>query len=201
MISSFRHPNFISGVQPTIDVPPPATVLGLISAVCGRIVTLEEVKFGYVFFYFGKGMDTELIYELTVKSKLKAKSNVIRREFLFRPELYIYVDRIDFRRFFRKPEFPVLLGRTQELAKVEEIGEVELFKKASVRLGHCVLPFGFGNIPGSVISSPLYFSYEPGRARIGMKVQPFIVVHKFVNCDKPIWYDEEKNWGVFIYGN
>ena len=202
IISSFRNPSLISGVQPTLDVPPPSTIIGLISSICGRILTTDDVKFGYVFFHSGKGADTELIYELSVKSRLKAKSNVIRREFLFKPELYLYIDRIDFEKYFRRPEFPVLLGRSQELAKIESVETIELLMKSPVRLGHTVLPFGFKGVPGPLIAAPIYFRYEPGAERRGVKVQPLVVVREFVNyTDKPVWYDKEKNWGVFMYGS
>ncbi len=49
----------------------------------------EDLSVGYVFTYQGKAVDLETIYEL---SGLKGKSNVIKREFLVNPELYLYLD-------------------------------------------------------------------------------------------------------------
>jgi CRISPR-associated protein Cas5t len=49
VVSSFRNPFFVSGAQPTLEVPPPSTILGIISAVAGRIVRPDEISFGYVF--------------------------------------------------------------------------------------------------------------------------------------------------------
>jgi len=201
IISSFRNPNFVSGVQPTLEVPPPSTVLGLISSACGKIVTPDEVKFGYVFLYESKGQDLELIYELTLKRKYEAKSNVVLREFLTFPELYIYILNSKFERYFLYPEFPLVLGRTQELAKVEEIKKVVLEKSKPVRFGHTVVPFDFKGVGGVLLSLPLYFEYDFERPRVGRQRRPFIIVNKFIQYShQPIFYDKEKNWGVYFYG-
>lgn len=201
IISSFRNPNFVSGVQPTLEVPPPSTVLGLISSACGKIVTPDEVKFGYVFLYESKGQDLELIYELTLKRKYEAKSNVVLREFLTFPELYIYILNSEFERYFLYPEFPLVLGRTQELAKVEEIKKVVLEKSKPVRFGHTVVPFDFKGVGGVLLSLPLYFEYDFERPRVGRQRRPFIIVNKFIQYShQPIFYDKEKNWGVYFYG-
>ena len=40
--SSFRYPNIISGFQPTLEVPPLSTVLGLINAAAGRYLEYNE---------------------------------------------------------------------------------------------------------------------------------------------------------------
>mgnify|MGYP001773227946 CR=1 FL=1 len=201
IVSSFRHHLFIAGVQPTLEVPPPSTVLGVISSVAGRIVKPGEICFGYVFLYRDKSEDLELIYELSLKKKFEAKSNVIKREFLTFPELYLYTTNFELERFFKSPEFPVLLGRTQELAKIDEIKTIELVKSSPVRFGHTVVPFDFKGVAGPLVSMPLYFDYSPYEPRKGRKIQPFIIVKRFINYTlQPLWFDEEKNWGIYFYG-
>lgn len=201
VISSFRDPKFVSGVQPTLEVPPPSTVLGLLSSARGEIVKPSDVKFGYVFLYKDKGRDVELIYELTSKERYKAKSNVVVREFLTFPELYIYVDDLAFERYFRFPEFPLLLGRTQELVKVEEVKKVKLEKTSPVMFGHTIVPFNFKGVAGPLVTLPLYFEYDLEKPRIRRQIQPFIIVKKFIKYShQPMFYDEEKNWGVYLYG-
>jgi len=204
IIASFRDPNFISGAQPTLDVIPPSTVLGLISSACGKIITPDEVKFGYVFLYEGKGKDVELIYQLRhpLKGSVEAKSNVVLREFLTFPELYIYIADLDFERYFYAPEFPLLIGRTQELAKVEEIKKIVLEKTSPVRFGHTIVPIDFKGVAGALISLPLYFEYNPTKPRTGRKRQPFIIISEFLNYShQPLFYDKEKNWGIYFYGD
>jgi CRISPR-associated protein Cas5t len=201
VVSSFRNPFFISGAQPTLEVPPPSTILGIISAVAGRIVRPDEMSFGYVFLYKDKGEDLELIYELSLKEKFKAKSNVIRRDFLTFPELYLYVTNVEYEGYFRKPSFPILLGRTQELAKIEKIEKVTLVKKSPVRFGKTIVPIDFKGVSGAIVALPLYFDYSPQGVRKAMMIQPFVVLIRFINYERqPLWFDEEKNWGVYLYG-
>jgi CRISPR-associated protein Cas5t len=85
--ASFRYPGFISGFQPTLPVPPISTIYGLISAARGELTVPEDVSIGYVFDFESKTVDLETIYELS--PGLSAKSNVVRREFLYNPELYL----------------------------------------------------------------------------------------------------------------
>ncbi len=201
VVSSFRNPFFVSGAQPTLEVPPPSTILGIISAVAGRIVRPDEMSVGYVFLYKDKGEDLELIYELSLKEKFKAKSNVIRRDFLTFPELYLYVTNVEYEGYFRKPSFPILLGRTQELAKIEKIEKVTLVKKSPVRFGKTIVPIDFKGVSGAIVALPLYFDYSPQGVRKAMMIQPFVVLSRFINYERqPLWFDEEKNWGVYLYG-
>jgi len=201
IVSSFRNPFFISGVQPTLEVPPPSTILGIISSAVGKIVTPDQICFGYVFLHDGKGDDLELVYELSLKKKFEAKSNVIKREFLTFPELYLYTTNLEFESFFKSPKFPLLLGRTQELAKIDEIKFVELVKTSPVRFGRTVVPLGFKGVAGPLVSMPLYFDYSPLEPRKGRKIQPFVILKNFITYKiQPLWFDEEKNWGVYFYG-
>ena len=199
--SSFRSPFFISGAQPTLEVPPPSTILGVISAVVGKIVKPSEICFGYVFLHKGKGEDVELIYELSLKVKFEAKSNVVKREFLTLPELYLYISNVDFEVYFKRPEFPILLGRTQELAKIEEIKRIEIEKSSPVRFGRTIVPFNFKGVAGPIIALPMYFDYSPNGARRGKDIQPFVILNRFINYEiEPLWFDQEKNWGIYFYG-
>ena len=51
--SSFRYPNLISGFQPTLEVPPLSTILGLINAAAGDYVEFQNLEIGY-YAGFGK---------------------------------------------------------------------------------------------------------------------------------------------------
>jgi len=90
--ASFRYPGFISGFQPTLPVPPLSTVYGLISAAKGELVGPDDVSIGYVFESQSKAIDLEAIYELS--PGLTAKSNVVKREFLFDAEMYFIGHRL-----------------------------------------------------------------------------------------------------------
>ena len=88
--ASFRYPNLISGYQPTLDVPPISTVLGLINAASGKYIEHSDLAIGYYFEYGAKAIDLETIYQVELKTTKTGaypsnltKSNVINREFLF----------------------------------------------------------------------------------------------------------------------
>ena len=138
--ASFRYPAFISGFQPTLPVPPLSTIYGLLSAAKGELVTPDETNVGFVFDYDAKAVDLETIYEL--KGLKGNKSNVAKREFLFNPSLYLYADDLEFKKYFKNPAYPILLGRSSDLAIISEIKEIEMEKKNNVKLGKTILPFG-----------------------------------------------------------
>ncbi len=192
-VTSFRYPAFISGFQPTLPVPPLSTIYRIISAK-GDIVTPEDLSVGYVFTYQGKAVDLETIYEL---SGLKGKSNVIKREFLVNPELYLYLDNLDYQDYFKKPHYPLLMGRSTNLATISEIKEIELEKHTNVKLGKTILPLGLNGAFGTIQALPTHFTDTIPRKAVGTK--PFILMDQFFHYPDECHYDKEKEWGVWFH--
>ena len=107
--ASFRYPNIISGVQPTLEVPPLSTVLGLMNAAAGRYLEHKALSIGYFFKYESSGEDLETIYQYKAVKDSKTKqfkkdqygnfivanknitSNIVLRHFLFNTQLSIYL--------------------------------------------------------------------------------------------------------------
>ena len=195
--ASFRYPTFISGFQPTLPVPPLSTIYGLLSAVKGELVTPEDTNVGFVFESEAKSVDLETIYEL--KGLKGNKSNVAKREFLYNPRLYLYIDNLDFKELFKRPAYPVLLGRSSDLAFIKEINEVNMDMKTDVSLGKTILPFGVKGAFGVIQALPTHFSDEIPRRAMGTK--PFILMNQFYTYSDECYYDEELDWGVWIHGN
>ncbi|MCS7070041.1 MAG: CRISPR-associated protein Cas5, partial [Anaerolinea sp.] len=48
-VTSFRHPHFIHGVQPTYDMPPPATIYGHVCSALGDQVDPGSFRFALRF--------------------------------------------------------------------------------------------------------------------------------------------------------
>jgi len=170
--ASFRYPNLISGFQPTLEVPPPSTILGLLNAAAGDYIEHKNLQIGYCFQYAGRGVDLETIYQIDSNSAGKpsnnAKSNVIRREFLFENQLRIYFTDERLASYFYEPAFAILLGRINDLASVQRLGKTRLIKieNASKILGQ-VIPF-FGNrLPGQIQALPTYFTNTIPRKNLG----------------------------------
>jgi len=193
-VTSFRYPTFISGFQPTLPVPPLSTIYGLISAAKGEIVTPEDLSVGYIFKHSGKAVDLETIYEL---SGLKCKSNVMKREFLVDPEIYIYLDDPDYKKYFEHPHYPMLLGRSTDLVNITEIKEIELEKKTNVKLGKTILPFGLNGAYGTIQALPTHFTDTIPRKAAGTK--PFVLMHQFFEYSEECLYDEEMDWGIWLH--
>ena len=193
--ASFRYPAFISGFQTTLPVPPLSTIYGLLSAAKGELVTPDETNVGFVFDYDAKAVDLETIYEL--KGLKGNKSNVAKREFLFNPSLYLYTDDLEFKKYFKNPAYPILLGRSSDLAIISEIKEIEMEKKNNVKLGKTILPFGIEGAFGIIQALPTHFSDSIPRKAIGTK--PYLLMNQFFDYSGDCYFDSELNWGVWIH--
>lgn len=198
--ASFRPPTFQAGYQPTLPVPPPSTIQGLLSAAKGEVISFSDLDFfGYVFLSGGFGIDLERIYPTG-----KPETEVIKREVLFDNELYLYLPK-NWESYFKKPKYQLLMGRSCDLATVQEIKKMELKEKEGVPVGGTVVPINTG-IPGIVQALPVEFDYtsSPREAKI---VRPFIILPfpKTMGLKKrqiyrgKLLYDPELDIGVWLY--
>lgn len=198
--ASFRYPTFQSGYQPTLPVPPLSTIQGILSAAKGEIVSFSKISFvGYVFESEGKGLDLERIYALG-----KPETDVLKREILFDNTLYLYLPS-DWKTYFRKPKFQLLLGRSSDIATIESIREIELEERYNVPVGGTIVPVNSG-LPGIIHALPIEFDYStiPRKAKA---VKPFVVLpfprnnaqKKRQTFNKEIFYDPELGIGVWLY--
>lgn len=193
-VTSFRYPAFISGFQPSLPVPPLSTIYGLISAAKGELITPEDLSVGYIFTHRGKAVDLETIYEL---SGLKGKSNVIKREFLVDPKLYLYLDDPSYGKYFKNPHYPLLLGRSTDLVTVSQIKQVNLDERSNVQLGKTILPLGTEGAYGTIQALPTHFTDTIPRKATGTK--PFIMMNQFFDYTQECSYDEEMEWGIWFH--
>lgn len=179
--ASFRYPNIISGYQPTLDVPPVSTVLGLLNACAGHYMEYKSLDIGYYFSYKAKGKDLETIYQVEYDKgapKKQVKSNVLTREFLYDCTLYIYVKDMELASLFKAPVFQILLGRSGDLATIEEIYQKELpVIDGAENVKGQVVPFIGNYLPGTIQALPQYFTNTIPRENIGTK--PYSVI----GCD------------------
>jgi CRISPR-associated protein Cas5t len=179
--ASFRYPNLISGFQPTLEVPPLSTILGLINAAAGQYMDYKHLEIGYYFQFQGKAVDLETIYQIEGnkgKATNNAKSNVIRREFLFDNFLRIYTTNKEVAECFQEPIFPLLLGRMNDLATIEKKGvneiELESIENADKICGQ-LIPLSGNFLPGVVQALPVYFTDDIPRNNLG--TAPFSVIN------------------------
>jgi CRISPR-associated protein Cas5t len=176
--ASFRYPNLISGMQPTLEVPPISTVLGLINAAAGQYLKYNDLQLGYYFEYEMEGEDLETIYQISSKDGRptnNAKSNIIYRQFLFNNFLRIYTSDEGIAKYLSQPYYQLVLGRMNDLATVETIStkeQLQMINGASEIRGQ-VIPFRF-HLPGQIQALPQYFTDEFPRKNIG--TEPFSII-------------------------
>lgn len=202
---SFRYPNLISGFQPTLHVPPVSTVLGLLNAAAGRYLPHEHLEIGYVFDFAGQAVDVETIWmvagvkrknargEDMVVASNNVKSNPVRREFLYEGRLTLYLFDEELANCFRQPSYQLLLGRSGDLATVDEIRAVTLHPvtgKAWLR-GQLV-PLQPHFLPGQIQALPQYFTNTLPRQNLGTQAYSVLSPREaMVEAAVPAWYDAE----------
>jgi CRISPR-associated protein Cas5t len=198
--ASFRYPTFQSGYQPTLPIPPLSTIQGILSAARGEITSFSEVSFvGYVFLSEGEGEDLERIYALS-----KPETDVIRRKVLFNNTLYLFLPD-EWGEYFKKPRFQLLLGRSSDIATVEEIKKVKLEEKTDIPVGGTVVPITSG-LPGLVHALPIEFDYSTIPRKV-KSVKAFTILPFPKNAaqkrrqiyEGKLPYDSELGIGVWLY--
>ncbi len=154
-ITSFRHPFFVVGAQPSFDIPPPSTVHGHCASALGQWPDPQAFFFGIHFTFRSKVRDLEhqhIATALGAKAKTMVDTDAgptratteitvqpVVREMLFDATMTLYLDPA-VGQGFRAPVFPVTLGRSQDLAEVIEVTDVTLERPIRARIEHTLLP-------------------------------------------------------------
>lgn len=152
-VTSFRHPFFVTGRQPSFAMPPPSTVHGHCASALGDWPDPSSFYFGIHFSYRARATDLEHQHlALGMRSKVMVPSpsgearasteirvQPVLRDFLFGCCLTLYLPP-ELGPAFREPVFPVVLGRSQDLAEVVSVEEVDLSRPGRARLEHTLLP-------------------------------------------------------------
>lgn len=179
--SSFRYPNIISGYQPTLLVPPISTILGMINACAGQYLDFSNESIGYYFENKGKGIDLETIYQININDKTGTigntveKTNVIHREFLYDCRLFIYLTNSKFIKYFKTPFFPIMLGRSNDLASICDISKCSLEKKHNAdHIRGQIVPISEKVFCGTIQALPQYFTNTLPRQNLGMQAYSII---------------------------
>lgn len=148
--TSFRYPHFMLGVQPSFPLPPPATIYGHICSTLGEWIDPQGVAFAYHFTTAGEGDDVEHIHVLsaatgklpgtTIPKVLEGNVNPFSRRILLHPRMVLYLNQPDWFPAFRAPRYPVVLGRSQDLACYTSVDVIDLEQRDQVYFEHTLLP-------------------------------------------------------------
>jgi CRISPR-associated protein Cas5t len=191
-IMSFRYPNFMIGVQPTYEMPPPATIYGHLCSALGEWVSPAGIQFAYRFTYERKLEDLEHVHVLHAAggklpgTKLpkvqEGNINPFRRQLLFQPRLTLYVNRPEWESAFRSPRYAVALGRSQDLCTYVDVQVMELVPGSEAYFEHTLIPFEYPlKMPQGVVTTmPRFLDYENNRRPVFGR---YIVLQSRVQSD------------------
>lgn len=179
LTTSFRYPFFVVGRQPTYDMPPPATIYGHICSAAGELLDPRSLSFAYCFTYAARASDLEHIHMVgpaggtmtrpgateRLPKVMEGAVNPLSRDFFFQPRLTLYVAPPELERSFRSPRYPVVLGRSQDLAGYESVAVIELERASRAYYEHTLLPVTLGTVAQGIgITMPRFMDPERGRA-------------------------------------
>lgn len=179
--AAFRLPLIYSGTALTAPVPPYSTLLGFIGNLAAREIAPDETRIGYVFKSAGTAYDLETTrrLELDKNGRLKSKRvpGIAKRQFHIRPELDLYLDNLSFREFFEQSQNAACLGRSQDVAWVKSIAEVEAESCAEGVVRGTLIPFPQSGANGQILNLPDYFhNNERGYTRRIGRMAKFLAV-------------------------
>jgi CRISPR-associated protein Cas5t len=201
LTTSFRYPHFMIGVQPTYEMPPPATLYGHIASALGYWFDPRGVRFAVRFTYRAKQTDIETTYFLkAVGGKmpnaknhpkvLEGNPNPLKRELLFFPRMVLYLDRPDWLEAFRHPHYTVVLGRSQDLFTYRAVEIVELHPTERAYLEHTLLPYDYAKrtAAGQSVLMPAWLDHQRRRFPT---FERYVVLHRRVHSrDLLRWPDD-----------
>jgi CRISPR-associated protein Cas5t len=139
-------------------MPPPATIYGHICSAVGEWLRPSSLRFSYFFAPLAKGSDYEHVYQFSTGSgkrdkKLGCSQNLkgelvpVWRDFMLNPKLILYLDAPGYLEqlynCFRSPRYPVILGRSQDIAGYRKVEVVSLESASSGYFENTLLPWTF----------------------------------------------------------
>lgn len=158
--ATFRLPLIYSGTGLTAPMPPYSTLLGLIGNLAGRPIAPDETRIGYVFRSAGTSYDLETTRRLEMQKDGRLKTQpvpgIAKRQFHVRPILELYLDNLTLREAFESPANVPCMGRSQDLAWITKVEEVEAEPRGEGVVRGTLIPFPQPGATGIILPLPDY---------------------------------------------
>lgn len=182
-----RLPFIISGGPKggSVCMPTPSysLLLGIVGCCLGRVVTTNEVSFGFKYSFDSVAKDMEKRNRLENKmGKIRNHpdgSNPYLMEFHIAPKLTLWLNRLDWEQCFLNPIGTPSLGRSQDILKIETVRTIDVKPVSETTISGCMLPFNANlKVGGQLIQLAEAFqeNEEIGGGRIATKTGVFIAI-------------------------
>jgi len=205
--TSFRYPHFMHGVQPTFEMPPPATIYGHVCSALGSWFDPQGVEFAYHFTYVAQFDDVEHVHVVAgssgnlpgtkIPKALEGAINPFKRSVLFRPKLVLYLNKPEWEEAFRSPRYVVTLGRSQDLFSYTWVGVVELEEAGRAYFEHTLAPYSMAlrGAPGYVVLMPRFLDYANLRAPTFAR---YLVLRQRVHSEELLQFGRGFDQGPYV---
>ncbi len=205
--TSFRYPFFMQGVQPTFEMPPPATLYGHVASALGEWFDPVGALFGVHFTFARQAEDIEHTHILVpstgklpgsdLRKSMEGSANPFRRGVLFQPRLTLYLNHPEWAMFFKSPRYAVVLGRSQDLFTYTREDEVELERSDHGYVEHTLAPHTLGRWAGRgiVVLMPRFLDYHHSRRPTFEK---YLVFHARIHSRDFLQYTGEEPLGFWV---
>ena len=145
--ASFRHPLTLTGMQVSTPVPPFSTLLGIVGACAGRVITPQDTRIGFEFRATGTDREIERTNRLQLKDNVliphRKGQSIMYRQVHFNPTLDLYVTNTELKSAFESPVSTPCLGRSQDIARIDFVKNIELKPVEEGDIGPTLLPQPF----------------------------------------------------------
>jgi CRISPR-associated protein Cas5t len=167
----FKHPLTISGTQISLPCPPYSTLLGMLSAIAGRVIQPSDTRIGFEFYCSSRDIEIERTDRLAltrgILSQHKDGQGIIKRYIYFRPELDLYVTNLELEQAFLSPVSTPSFGRSQDIAWIKKVERVSLKETSSGKIGPTLIPEVKMNLPSLLVRCPEWFDNSvEGKTRL-----------------------------------
>lgn len=194
LMTSFRYPHFMQGVQPTYEMPPPATIYGHICSVLGEWFDPRGVSFAICFTFQSRVDEVEHTHILTpatgkmpgsaLPKVAEGQVNPFTRCVLFRPRFVLYLNRPEWAERFRSPRYSVVLGRSQDLFTYTRVEVVTLERSEKVYFENTLAPYSLTRrtARGIAVFMPRFLDYHNRRQPVFNR---YVILRRRVRLDQP----------------
>ena len=107
----------------------------------------------------------------------------------------LYLPDLNFKKYFKNPRYPLVLGRQCDLARIKKIDRIKVVEKENSTIKDTMIPFD-PTIAGQVVSLPSDYTDFACRSPVEVKTYSIVTTDQIV---KKTYFDNELQRGFFLH--